>query len=328
MTFATKTALLCLILLIALCAVFTTADPIPSEAGSTPPHSAPNTSPDDVNEDDVDLDLVLPPTPVAEPRVRTIRTHTPPSCPMRVLPNYKLTFTYTAHLITANNTVGEQFDQTENYQVMVLPANSRQMMPALLEGMLGMCVDETRMIIIPWQLQQYPEEAGVPPQTDTVFIVQLVDLSPGEDIFDVIDADFDNCITPSELTAYFGRVQTVLSSDGTHPLIDVAVPPALIPKAVEAYFAKYDKNGDGVLECVELGTAYKHCVGLGVCAVAEKERQRKLQEKLEQERQELLRKKAEEDRLRREKEEAEAAAAAAAAAERAANNTATSTTRA
>ena len=83
-------------------------------------------------------------------------------------------------------------------------------------------------------------------------------------------------------------------------MLNVDIPEYLVPQLVNRYFDEFDKNQDGVLECDELNTKDKHCAGLSECPVAAKERERKLQILLKQQREALL-KKMEEDRIAAEK---------------------------
>ena len=125
-------------------------------------------------------------------------------------------------------------------------------------------------------------------------------IEPAEDLFDAIDTTYDNCITKDELKEYLLHRQEFHTADGSRPLLNVDIPEYLLPQLVNRYFDEFDKNQDGVLECDELNTKDKHCVGLSECPVAAKERERKLQILLKQQREALL-KKMEEDRIAAEK---------------------------
>jgi len=225
--------------------------------------------------------------------VRTIRDVIPTTCPISVQHNFFVTFSYTAHVVTANNTVGAKFDETALYTTVTLQANERQMLTGLYRGLLGTCLDESRKIIIPKEISKLKSSPEMKAQgidvegSDVVFIVNVIGIEQFVDLFDTTDTNRDGCLTIDELTAY-------IKDTGK-------VPSHLIDAAAEKLFLADDKNGDGYVECSEFRSKKKFCNSNTLCTHAEAIRLERLRkERLERERREAARR-AEEARIAAEK---------------------------
>ena len=262
----------------------------------------------------VDPNAALEHTPGTTPvrrTVRFIRDHVPAVCPITIKKNYLVTMAYTAHYITEDNRVGELFDETPPYGSITLQANNLKMLEPLMRGLMGACLDEKRSVIIPAEMAKL-SDPDIATDKDYVFIVNVIDIYPMVDYFDLMDIDRDGCVTSDELKTY------IIEQNRTAP--------HLVSVAANKLMSIHDADGDGYIECEEFKSENKYC-GTMICVPVflrklEEERIRKAEEeRIERERLAELARLEElrllEERLAREEEERRLAEEARIAAEEA-----------
>ena len=107
------------------------------------------------------------------------------------------------------------------------------------EGLIGLCVGEKAILVIPPELGYGSSGAGevIPGGATLKFDVEVISVtapSPVPNLFDELDADQDGLLTPEEILAHFQRDDP-----------NGEMPPGLMEKD--------DKDGDGVVSREEFG---------------------------------------------------------------------------
>lgn len=121
------------------------------------------------------------------------------------------------------------------------------------EGILGMCVEEQRKLIVPAHLGYGKEGHGdlIPPDSDLIFDVELLSIEdslPTQNVFKEIDKNGDMVVTREEVHEYMDRQMKEMKMHS----VDGETAPADIDedmrnKLVEEIFAEDDKDKDGYI---------------------------------------------------------------------------------
>jgi len=120
------------------------------------------------------------------------------------------------------------------------------------EGVNGMCVGETRKLMVPPELGYGEQGAGdiIPGGATLVFDVELINIEEGPtpvNVFKQIDADGDKALTREEISGYLKQQVETMQAAGGEQGEEAKKMLEDQDKLVEEIFAHEDKDKDGVI---------------------------------------------------------------------------------
>jgi len=120
------------------------------------------------------------------------------------------------------------------------------------EGVQGMCVGETRKLMVPPELGYGEQGAGdiIPGGATLVFDVELINIEEGPtpvNVFKQIDADGDKALTRDEISSYLKQQVETMQAAGGEQGEEAKKMLEDQDKLVEEIFAHEDKDKDGVI---------------------------------------------------------------------------------
>jgi len=120
------------------------------------------------------------------------------------------------------------------------------------EGVQGMCVGETRKLMVPPQLGYGDQGAGdiIPGGATLIFDVELINIEEGPtpvNVFKQIDADGDKALTRDEISGYLKQQVETMQAAGGEQGEEAKKMLEDQDKLVEEIFAHEDKDKDGVI---------------------------------------------------------------------------------
>jgi len=120
------------------------------------------------------------------------------------------------------------------------------------EGVQGMCVGETRKLMVPPELGYGDQGAGdiIPGGATLIFDVELINIEEGPtpvNVFKQIDADGDKALTRDEISGYLKQQVETMQAAGGEQGEEAKKMLEDQDKLVEEIFAHEDKDKDGVI---------------------------------------------------------------------------------
>eukprot|EP00088_Acartia_fossae_P051965 TRINITY_DN584_c0_g1_i1.p1 TRINITY_DN584_c0_g1~~TRINITY_DN584_c0_g1_i1.p1 ORF type:complete len:218 (-),score=97.43 TRINITY_DN584_c0_g1_i1:227-880(-) len=120
------------------------------------------------------------------------------------------------------------------------------------EGVQGMCVGETRRLIVPPELGYGEQGAGdiIPGGATLFFDVELMNIEEGPtpvNVFKQIDSDGDKALTRDEISSYLKQQVETMQAAGGEQGEEAKKMLEDQDKLVEEIFAHEDKDKDGVI---------------------------------------------------------------------------------
>jgi len=120
------------------------------------------------------------------------------------------------------------------------------------EGVVGMCIGETRQLIVPSDLAYGDQGAGdiIPGGATLYFDIELMNIEDGPtpvNVFKQIDSDGDKALTRDEISIYLKQQVETMAAAGGEQEEEAKKMLEDQDKLVEEIFAHEDKDKDGVI---------------------------------------------------------------------------------